>query len=738
MIHVRRERVTPPPDWLEQARKEQRAAVEFFRSPQSRGPFAFRVYRRPETRALLNELFKGKCAFCEWRYTDVGATNSEQFRPKSRAIGLDGSVVEPGYYWLASEWSNLYLSCQFCNRNKANRFPVVGRRARKPGEERDEAALILDPCVDDPERYLVFRDDGFLASLPLDKTTRSELGLARYRGQDRAQITIDVFGLNRTDLVSRRGELIALLRQEFESALAAWTAKSTDEALGALRRLLVVSDDLELVALRRQLAGEFRNRALGRIPEELETASAGLEARVVEQGDKQTAFARLESHQIRVKTSSIEDRADKLIFRHTATITRVEIKNFRNIEHLEFEFPSGSEERIGWKVLLGENGVGKSSVLQAVALTLMGSRASRLRDVNKGRLLRDGARPAMGYVRVYLSAEADPLEMHISRRGIFFPSGGSNLRTFLLGFGAARWLPRRGSLRPDDDPLIRIQNLFNPFVPLHDAPVWLMGLDRSQFGRTKGALLRLLQRSEGDRLRRLKGRVVIHRDGMPRSKAISLEELSDGYQAMLAVAGEISEITAARWQNVADAEGLVLLDELEAHLHPRWKMRVVESLRKAFPRMQFLATTHDPLCLRGLDAGEILVLDRDDDGELVALDDLPSTERLRVDQLLTSRLFGLGSTLDPRTEAELTEYYSLLGKRRRGAEEETRLQELKGSVGSRGMLGTTRRDQAIYQIIDEYLATEEPRVEQEWVAVSDETKRRVVDLLNPSSMGRPK
>ncbi len=167
-------------------------------------------------------------------------------------------------------------------------------------------------------------------------------------------------------------------------------------------------------------------------------------------------------------------------------------------------------------------------------------------------------------------------------------------------------------------------------------------------------------------------------------------------------------------------------------------MRVVESLRNAFPRMQFLATTHDPLCLRGLDAGEILVLDREEDGELVALDDLPSTEKIRVDQLLTSRLFGLGSTLDPRTEAEFTEYYSLLGKRSRGADEEARLEELKGSVGSRGILGATRRDQAIYQIIDEYLATEEPRIEQEWVTVSDETKRRVIDLLKAGSVGRPK
>jgi hypothetical protein len=305
---------------------------------------------------------------------------------------------------------------------------------------------------------------------------------------------------------------------------------------------------------------------------------------VVEDKDKRTAFEQLERHQVRVKTSSIE-----------------------------------------------------SSVLQAIALTLMGSRrASALKDVNKGRLLRDGARPPNGYVRIYLSAEVDPLEMQISRRGISFRGRGSKLRTFVVGFGAARWLPRPGALPPEHDPVMRIRNLFNPFVPLRDARSWLMNLDRRQFARAKGPVLRLLDRPEGDRLRRLRGHVMIHPEGVPLSKAILLDELSDGYQAMLAIAGEISQITEKWWHNVADAEGLVLVDELGAHLHPRWKMQVVESMRRAFPRMQVLASTHDPLCLRGLDAGEILVMRRDDDRELVVLDNLPGTAQLRVDQLLTS------------------------------------------------------------------------------------------------------
>jgi hypothetical protein len=298
-----------------------------------------------------------------------------------------------------------------------------------------------------------------------------------------------------------------------------------------------------------------------------------------------------------------------------------------------------------------------------------------------------------------------------------------------VGFGAARWLPRRGSLRPETDELVRIRNLFNPFVPMNDALGWLMSLNPRRFKRAEKAVLRLFDRPEGDRLRRLRGEVFLQPEGLPKSKAFRLAELSDGYQAMLAMAGEIAEITDPAWENLSDAEGLVLVDELEAHLHPRWKMRVVDSLRRAFPRMQFLASTHDPLCLRGLDAGEILVMRRDDEGQLFAFDELPGTEKMRVDQLLTSQLFGLGSTLDPETEKRFTEYYSLLGKRSRATEEQARFEELSATIGSRGMLGSSRRDRAIYHIVDEFLARREAPPQGTWLEMDEETKRKVLDLL---------
>jgi hypothetical protein len=99
--------------------------------------------------------------------------------------------------------------------------------------------------------------------------------------------------------------------------------------------------------------------------------------------------------------------------------------------------------------------------------------------------------------------------------------------------------------------------------------------------------------------------------------------------------------------------GLVLIDEIETHLHPRWKLRVVSALRKAMPNVQFVATTHDPLCLRGMRADEVQVFVRDEAHRIEVLSGLPDVRGLRAEQLLTSDYFGLASTADPDVESAL-------------------------------------------------------------------------------------
>ena len=122
--------------------------------------------------------------------------------------------------------------------------------------------------------------------------------------------------------------------------------------------------------------------------------------------------------------------------------------------------------------------------------------------------------------------------------------------------------------------------------------------------------------------------------------------------------------------------------------------------------MQFLATTHSPLCLRGLHRGEVAVLHRDASGVRVETD-LPPVAGLRVDQLLTSEHFGLRSTLDPDVEERFVWYYELLARRDRTPEEDAELANLKRDLDRLRQFGTTRREKLALEWADAQLAEEQ-------------------------------
>jgi hypothetical protein len=141
----------------------------------------------------------------------------EHWRPKGGVITADRRKLPRGYYWLASEWSNLLPSCVDCNRErnqitesngekkkagKAEHFPLKdeNRRATTPEMVAQEEPLLLNPCEDLPEEHLeFFEEDGRKAVL-------------RARaGSQRGQESIDIYGLNRIGLVLERQKHLAQL-----------------------------------------------------------------------------------------------------------------------------------------------------------------------------------------------------------------------------------------------------------------------------------------------------------------------------------------------------------------------------------------------------------------------------------------------------------------------------------------------------------------------------------------------
>lgn len=97
-----------------------------------------------------------------------------------------------------------------------------------------------------------------------------------------------------------------------------------------------------------------------------------------------------------------------------------------------------------------------------------------------------------------------------------------------------------------------------------------------------------------------------------------VSQLSDGERSFLALVCDLGRRLALanpRLENPLHGSGVVLIDEIELHLHPKWQREVVEKLRNIFPNIQFIATTHSPFVIQSLRPGELINLDPDEFGE---------------------------------------------------------------------------------------------------------------------------
>ncbi len=122
---------------------------------------------------------------------------------------------------------------------------------------------------------------------------------------------------------------------------------------------------------------------------------------------------------------------------------------------------------------------------------------------------------------------------------------------------------------------------------------------------------------------------------------------------------------------------LVLVDELDAHMHPEWQKQLVSVMKKRFPQLQVIATTHSPLVVGNMEPGEVIRVQRGSDPSQIEVGPMDSSfQGWRADQILTSQAFGLGTTIDAKTMSLQEEYEALLGKADRGTADEQRFQEL--------------------------------------------------------------
>lgn len=699
---------------------------------QQRAPVEPGLTNHPEIKEALSIGFGGLCAYCEADMRAFKFFDVEHHRPKFSAEDQKGRSDHRYYVWLAYEWDNLLPVCRDCNNAKRNKYYVTGDRGpvgAPVGALRElEGSLLLDPCYDDIAEHLSFEAPGI--AIPKD---------------EKGRITIELLMLNRVELVMARRrqllQILAMLTGGLElaairtglpggwgsSVIAGMGGEPLPHAgaitlaiLGRAAGLMPgVSDIIDFLERWRLWSARDQQRFAAGF--EGESFGAGTDEKP---GDADEGAPRRRDRQFRVAgTASAEE-----------LVREVHIRNFKAIAAIDLELPpvAPRSELAPCVMLLGENATGKSSILEAIALALIGTREAKALDKL---VAADEIGPAQYRHRpdpanwdVVASA---PLAVEIrflgledgavisgGEEGDF--SGTARPSKIVLAYGPRRYFPPR-SARRFSAPAYRVRSLFDPMVTIANPIAWLADLrrrDLAKFDAAVRALRIILMLKDTALIDAKDARVMVETPHGP----TPLDKMSVGYKSVIAMAIDIIRELFVHYDNLEYASAVVLVDEIETHLHPRWKMQIVGLLREALPRVQFIMTTHDPLCLRGMYQGEVFVLRRDEDNRIDMLKELPDVQGMRAEQILTSEFFGLGST-DPATDAKVERYQYLTLQPVLTLDQQDERLRLAGEIEEQMTVGVTIGQQTDAEAVR--LANLEEGLRP--VKVEDDTRKRMIE-----------
>ena len=688
-----------------------------------RPPLVPKLWANEQVLGALEKLFQGLCAFCETSVVSA-PVNVHHFRPTDGAQDTNQGSLDH-YNWFAYEWRNLYLVCQECSREKKRMFPVTGNRAPVlctwAEAQSVERALLVDPCVDDPEKNFDYFPDGRVVG-------RTEMGV----------VTCNILRLNREGLVRAR-------KAKFTDCLN-WLKRireSTDKSVvDSLQQRLSPGREHGGAALafllahfNRVLARADRPRPSPRLP----TRDISLLVQTFSKEDWHHVFNR-ENFKPDVWSESPDAAKEAhepkyfALSRDTsaARLKSIHIENFKGIEELTINVPGENLGELGAPCisLLGENSTGKSSVLQAVALCLMGDQQRKLLRLNTEDFFHREPHgwKLVGTRRPRVVVEFDqgpPMSLEIDPlTGAF--NGSMAPATVVRAYGARRFF---GDHAKKPKGIDSIKTLFDSRATISHPSAWLGSLGEREFASVARAMREVLALRQDDEIGRTNDREPFVR---AHGRETPFERLSDGYRSLFAMVVDVMRGMSFYWESLEDAYGVVLIDEIETHLHPRWKLRVMSALRAAIPNVQFIVTTHDPLCLRGMRNGEVHVLYRDGQEKVREIEDLPDVRGMRAEQLLTSDFFGLASTSDPGLESALEQLAVHASGQQVG-----NWDALVRSVLPFEFVGDTPLEQVINEALRRFVRESRDRPGPSRLAVREDAVRAVLDGLETFRAKRP-
>ncbi|WP_416759018.1 AAA family ATPase [Roseateles sp. So40a] len=331
-------------------------------------------------------------------------------------------------------------------------------------------------------------------------------------------------------------------------------------------------------------------------------------------------------------------------------VRRLTIKNVRSIE--TFDFRLKPEETVGWHVVLGANGSGKSSVVRSLALVLAGPKEAAALRQSWSTWQRNGSSESSIHLHFFPDSEdiftdrgarsKKDIEVGIDFRPIASAIGGPRVE---LGVPAGKqsaertiWGTNAGWFSASFGPFRRFTggdqafdrlfysnprlashlSAFGEDVALTEGLRWLRDLRVKELEKNvdEAELLQeltsFLNNSDllphGAQIADVRSEEVVIVDAA--GSRVIVEQMSDGYRSILSMIFEIlRQMTKSygiktvieglqRTPGVVQLPGVVAIDEVDAHLHPSWQKEIGPWFTRCFPRVQFIVTTHSPIICR--------------------------------------------------------------------------------------------------------------------------------------------
>lgn len=379
-------------------------------------------------------------------------------------------------------------------------------------------------------------------------------------------------------------------------------------------------------------------------------------------------------------------------------IEGIRLKNIGLFEEIDIRFDEtvglepGRSQFAPWTVIFGGNGSGKSTVLKAIAFALSGNdkagwgAAERLLNV----------KAQEGSIELFFGGEILRTHLVRDRRSVVIKSTQTTPveagLSLVLGFPALRGAPSpnpRGAAkqelrRPEPADLLPLVN-GDVDRRLGSFKQWVINvLSQCATGNRKAIATRdLLERV----LRELvpgsiEGFAEIDETFAIRvrtpSGSVPFDDMSQGMNSIFNWLGVLIQRLYDVWGEEADPKihsAIVLIDEIDAHLHPEWQRRLVKIVREMFPLLQIIATSHSPLLAGALGKEETCVLRRDTQGRVRQRPSV-SAYGLRSQDILTGPVFDMDTDRTPEVEMKVNEFLDLFERVEQTAEEKQQLDSL--------------------------------------------------------------